>query len=111
MTEARIRRAGLLDVLGAAGSTNIQGEIQQKLDVYANEALLYSVNEAYATDFPEKYRCSLNRLRNREFGRWYSSRYVGSLVADGCWTDEESSPEYVDPSTERAAAIHPATKS
>jgi len=41
MTEARIRRAGLLDVLGAAGNTNVQGEVQQKLDVYANEALLH----------------------------------------------------------------------
>ncbi len=41
MTEAKIRRAGLLDVLGAVGSTNVQGETQQKLDVYANQALLH----------------------------------------------------------------------
>jgi fructose-1,6-bisphosphatase I len=41
MTEARIRRAGLMDVLGAAGGTNVQGEVQQKLDVYANEALMH----------------------------------------------------------------------
>jgi fructose-1,6-bisphosphatase I len=41
MTEARIRRAGLMDVLGAAGGTNVQGEAQQKLDVYANEALMH----------------------------------------------------------------------
>jgi fructose-1,6-bisphosphatase I len=41
MIEARIRRAGLTDALGAAGATNVQGEQQQKLDVYANEAMLH----------------------------------------------------------------------
>ncbi|HEX4771358.1 MAG TPA: class 1 fructose-bisphosphatase [Bryobacteraceae bacterium] len=41
MTEAKIRRAGLTDVLGAAGEINVQGEAQQKLDVYANKALLH----------------------------------------------------------------------
>ncbi|MCA9072565.1 MAG: class 1 fructose-bisphosphatase, partial [Planctomycetaceae bacterium] len=41
MTEARIRRAGLLDVLGAVGQTNIQGEEQQKLDVFADQALIH----------------------------------------------------------------------
>ncbi|HSM57218.1 MAG TPA: class 1 fructose-bisphosphatase [Candidatus Sulfomarinibacteraceae bacterium] len=32
----KTNRAGLLDVLGRAGSVNIQGESQQKLDVYAD---------------------------------------------------------------------------
>ena len=41
MTEAKVRRAGLLDVLGAAGGVNVQGEIQQKLDVYADNALMH----------------------------------------------------------------------
>ena len=41
MIQARVRRAGLLDVLGAAGATNVQGEVQQKLDVYANDALMH----------------------------------------------------------------------
>jgi len=41
MIESKIRRAGLLDVLGSAGATNVQGETQQKLDVYANQALLH----------------------------------------------------------------------
>ncbi len=41
MIEAKIRQAGLLDVLGSAGETNVQGEAQQKLDVYANQALLH----------------------------------------------------------------------
>jgi fructose-1,6-bisphosphatase I len=41
MVEAKIRTAGLGDVLGAIGQTNVQGEQQQKLDVYANQALLH----------------------------------------------------------------------
>src|SRR5690348_972365 len=41
MIQAKVRRAGLLDLAGEAGQTNIQGEAQQKLDVYANQALLH----------------------------------------------------------------------
>ena len=32
-----VNKAGLVDILGAAGGSNIQGEDQQKLDVYAND--------------------------------------------------------------------------
>ena len=39
--QAQVRRAGLGDLLGAVGSTNVQGEEQQKLDVYANQMLLH----------------------------------------------------------------------
>jgi fructose-1,6-bisphosphatase I len=37
--ERKIRRAGLSDVYGAVGSVNVQGEQQQKLDVFANDLL------------------------------------------------------------------------
>src|SRR5581483_2185833 len=43
---------------------------------------IYSVNEANADGFPEPYRRYLARLRSGETGRTYSSRYIGSLVAD-----------------------------
>lgn len=43
LIQARIRRAGLSDILGEHGDTNVQGEMQQKLDVYADEALLHSL--------------------------------------------------------------------
>jgi len=208
MIEAKIRCAGLCGMVGTAGQTNVQGETQQKLDVFANEALLhclgirdcvaalvseeneepvtfdrspeegkyvivfdpldgssnidvnvnvgtifsiyrrkedasavesalqpghcqvaagyvlygpstmlvytagrgvygftldptigafvlshgkmkmpakgkyYSCNEANASHFPEHYRSYLEDLRNREHGGEYSSRYIGSLVAD-----------------------------
>lgn len=50
LIEAKVRRAGLSDILGAAGEMNVQGEVQQKLDVYANEMLLHalSVRESVA---------------------------------------------------------------
>lgn len=35
-----VNKAGLVDILGNAGETNIQGESQQKLDVYANEVFI-----------------------------------------------------------------------
>jgi fructose-1,6-bisphosphatase I len=44
MIEAKVRRAGLSDILGAQGETNIQGEVQQKLDVYANDVLLHCLS-------------------------------------------------------------------
>jgi fructose-1,6-bisphosphatase I len=40
MIAAHVRRARLDDVLGSAGTANVQGEQQQKLDVIANEILL-----------------------------------------------------------------------
>lgn len=40
LIQAQVRRAGLTDILGAHGVTNVQGEVQQKLDVYANEAMI-----------------------------------------------------------------------
>ncbi|QEM03193.1 class 1 fructose-bisphosphatase [Mucilaginibacter rubeus] len=35
-----INKAGLVDILGDAGSSNIQGESQKKLDIYANEQFI-----------------------------------------------------------------------
>jgi fructose-1,6-bisphosphatase I len=35
-----IRKAGLVDITGTIGSTNVQGEEQKKLDVFANEAFI-----------------------------------------------------------------------
>ena len=35
-----IRKAGLVDITGTIGTTNIQGEEQKKLDVFANEAFI-----------------------------------------------------------------------
>ena len=36
----QVRRAGLVDILGKQGATNVQGEEQMKLDVFANDTLI-----------------------------------------------------------------------
>ncbi|HEY8062357.1 MAG TPA: class 1 fructose-bisphosphatase [Gemmatimonadales bacterium] len=41
---AQIRRAGLVNILGTAGAVNVQGEEQQKLDVFANATLKNALN-------------------------------------------------------------------
>ncbi len=40
---AAIRRAGLVNILGSIGQRNVQGEEQQKLDVFANETIKNSL--------------------------------------------------------------------
>ena len=40
-----VNKAGLVDITGAAGDTNIQGEDQQKLDVYANEKFIQTLTK------------------------------------------------------------------
>ena len=40
MINKAVIRAGLVDVLGATGTTNVQGEKVQKLDVYAHETIM-----------------------------------------------------------------------
>ncbi|HET6446121.1 MAG TPA: class 1 fructose-bisphosphatase [candidate division Zixibacteria bacterium] len=36
---AKANRAGLIDILGQAGTSNVQGEQQQKLDIYADQVI------------------------------------------------------------------------
>ncbi len=38
-----VNKAGLLDIVGGAGGENVFGEAQQKLDVYANQAMIKSL--------------------------------------------------------------------
>ena len=40
MIASKVRSAGLADILGATSDTNVQGEVQQKLDVISNEIIV-----------------------------------------------------------------------
>ncbi len=40
MINKQVLKAGLVDILGKHGATNVQGEEQMKLDIYANETLI-----------------------------------------------------------------------
>lgn len=39
-----VNKAGLLDILGSAGFENVQGEEVQKLDIYANQAIIQTMS-------------------------------------------------------------------
>lgn len=43
MVNHEVNKAGLIDITGAVGETNIQGEQQQKLDVFANDTFIRSL--------------------------------------------------------------------
>jgi fructose-1,6-bisphosphatase I len=69
MIANKVRSAGLADILGATDDKNVQGEIQEKLDVIANEIIIKAVDHsgrlcAMASEeepgiigIPERFRC------------------------------------------------------
>ena len=44
LIQAKVRRAGLTEILGEQGDINVQGEVQQKLDIYSNEVLIHCLS-------------------------------------------------------------------
>ncbi|MCA8996814.1 MAG: class 1 fructose-bisphosphatase [Planctomycetaceae bacterium] len=44
LIQAKVRRAGLTDIIGEQGEVNVQGEVQQKLDVYSNDVLAHCLS-------------------------------------------------------------------
>jgi fructose-1,6-bisphosphatase I len=42
--QSKVRQAGLSEILGSDGNENVQGEVQQRLDVYANEVLIHGLS-------------------------------------------------------------------
>lgn len=69
MIANKVRSAGLADILGSTSDTNVQGEVQQKLDVLANEIIVKAVDHggrlcAMASEeepgiihIPDNFRC------------------------------------------------------
>ncbi|HEX6966632.1 MAG TPA: class 1 fructose-bisphosphatase [Gemmatimonadaceae bacterium] len=69
MIANKVRSAGLADILGATYTVNVQGEVQQKLDVLANEIIIKAMDhggrlcgmaseeEPDIIQIPEGFRC------------------------------------------------------
>jgi fructose-1,6-bisphosphatase I len=69
MIANKVRMAGLVDILGSHGSENVQGEVQQKLDVLSNEIIIKAMDhtgrlagmaseeDAEVIPIPDKFRC------------------------------------------------------
>ncbi|WP_159020053.1 class 1 fructose-bisphosphatase [Algibacter sp. L3A6] len=45
MVNHEVNKAGLVDIIGGAGEVNVQGENQQKLDVFANDKFIHSITK------------------------------------------------------------------
>lgn len=46
LIQREVNKAGIVDILGAAGDTNVHGEEQQKLDVYADEVIFKALDHS-----------------------------------------------------------------
>jgi fructose-1,6-bisphosphatase I len=69
MISGKVRRAGLVDILGATEFENVQGEVVQKLDAFANETIIKALDhggrlccmaseeEPGVIPIPEGFRC------------------------------------------------------
>ncbi len=119
----KIRLAGLSDVYGAYGAVNVQGEQQQKLDVYANEVLTKTLGElssvaaivseeddaAVVFDrYGAKYVVIFDPLDgssnidvNVNVGTIFS---VQAIASEGVATEGEVTAAALQPGTEQAAA-------
>ena len=72
LIQAQVRRAGLANILGEQGEVNVQGEVQQKLDVYSNEVLAHclSVRESIGVLASEENENPLLVHRGSENARY-----------------------------------------
>jgi fructose-1,6-bisphosphatase I len=69
MISSKVRRAGLVDILGSTDVENVQGEVVQKLDAFANETIIRALDhggrlccmaseeEPGIIPIPEGFRC------------------------------------------------------
>lgn len=69
MIALKVRSAGLADIIGSAESENIQGEVQQKLDVLANDIIVKALDhggrlcamaseeESEIIQIPDRFKC------------------------------------------------------
>lgn len=60
MINREVNKAGLVDILGLEGNVNIQGEEQQKLDVFANDHMIDAL-------FKGRMVCAIGSEENDEF--------------------------------------------
>lgn len=72
-----VNKAGLVDILGAVGSENVQGEEQQKLDIFANERFIAALENQGVV-------CGVASEENEDFIPFHSemaqqSKYVVAM--------------------------------
>ncbi|WP_348799896.1 class 1 fructose-bisphosphatase [Flavobacterium adhaerens] len=71
----KVNKAGLVNIIGAVGEKNIQGEDQQKLDVYANQVFIETITNRQIV-------CGITSEENDDFitvqgnDKGYNNKYV-----------------------------------
>ena len=71
----KVNKAGLVDIIGAAGEQNIQGEDQQKLDVYANEVFIQTlINREIVCGIASEENDDFITIEGRDHGN--NNKYV-----------------------------------
>ncbi len=70
-----VRKAGLVDILGTAGDINAQGEDQQKLDVFANNAFIRGlINREIVCGIASEEEDDYIAIKNKENG--HNNNYI-----------------------------------
>ncbi|MGH0164928.1 UNVERIFIED_CONTAM: hypothetical protein FKN15_047982 [Acipenser sinensis] len=80
-----VRKAGLAHMYGIAGSVNVTGDQVKKLDVLSNDLVINMLESSYGTCVmvsEENEHAIITPPDKRDGSSPYSSRYVGSMVAD-----------------------------
>ena len=75
-----VRKAGLVDhILGAQGGQNVQGEDQQKLDVYANEIFIQTlINREIVCGIASEENDDYITVQGSDIKKWEICRIVRS---------------------------------
>jgi len=75
MINREVNKAGLVDIIGLDGNVNVQGEEQQKLDVFANEQMIDAL-------FKGRMVCAIGSEENEDFIIRENSRGKYIVVMD-----------------------------
>src|SRR5438874_135791 len=67
-----VRRAGLTDILGAAGAVNVSGDLQQKLDLFARDTVRKGVHGFTLDPTIGEFLLSHPDIRTPVVGKYYS---------------------------------------
>lgn len=71
----KVNKAGLVDIIGGAGEKNVQGEDQQKLDVYANEVFIETIiNRQIVCGITSEENDDFITVQGNEKG--YNNKYI-----------------------------------
>jgi Fructose-1,6-bisphosphatase len=79
-----VNKAGLIDIFGTVGTTNVQGEEQKKLDVYANDVFIQTlVNREIVCGIASEENDNFITIQGLDEG--HNNKYVVNLIAGGIY--------------------------